>query len=73
MIRIFITTVLLSKVLCIFDIEHFGAIANQDHLSAQRANTRAIIEAIKAANSTTTEERVVRISNKKYYSMPIRL
>ena len=73
MIRIFITTVLLSKVLCIFDIEHFGAIANQDQLSAQRANTRAIIEAIKAANSTTTEERVVRISNKKYYSMPIRL
>ena len=73
MIKILITAFLLSTVLCIFDIEHFGAIPNQDHLSAQRANTRAILEAIKAANSTTTEERMVRISNKKYYSMPIRL
>jgi hypothetical protein len=55
MSKILLIFVLITTSLCIFDIEHFGAIANQDHLSAQLANTQAIIAAVKAANASTTE------------------
>ena len=57
---------------CIYDILSFGAVPNADHLQAQSANTKAIIAAIKKANSSDGE-RIVRIPNKKFYSMPIRI
>lgn len=62
---------LLALSLTIFDIESFGAIPNSDTVEHQFINQQALHKAILAANATTVE-RVVRISNKKYYSMPVR-
>lgn len=57
---------------CLFDISDFGAVANSDIVNDQFKTQRAILSAIKAANSSQGE-RIVRIPNKKYYSMPIRV
>jgi hypothetical protein len=43
---------LVTASLGIHDILSFGAIPNTDHLTAQQANTRAILSAIQAANSS---------------------
>lgn len=54
MIKTLIISALLCCSLCIFDIEQFGAVPDQDHLSAQLVNTKAIISAVRAANSSLT-------------------
>ena len=57
----------------IFDITHFGAVPNSDTISDQFKNAKAILDAIKAANASLSSERVVRIPDKRFYSMPIRV
>lgn len=60
-----------SFVRAIYDIRQFGAIPNQDHVSAQFANQQAFIKAVLTANSTSTGERVVRVPKGSYYFMPM--
>jgi len=72
MIRIAALLLLLFATNCLYDILSFGAVPNSDTLRDQFANQKAILEAIKQANASKTE-RVVRIPNKKFYSMPIRV
>lgn len=57
---------------CIFDITQFGAVPNSDVLGDHFKNQRAILSAIAAANASSGE-RIVRIPNKKFYTMPIRV
>ena len=72
MLKIATLLLLLFTASCLYDIFSFGAVPNSDTLKDQFANQRAILEAIKQANASKTE-RVVRIPNKKFYSMPIRV
>ena len=54
------------------DILSYGAIPHSDTVRDQFINSEAILKAIKAANATQGE-RAVRIPNKKFFSMPIRI
>jgi hypothetical protein len=63
---------LLTLCTSIYDIMEFGAVANSDVVSDQFKTQRAILSAIAAANSSQGE-RIVRIPNKKFYTMPIRV
>jgi hypothetical protein len=38
---------------CIFDIDHFGAVANSDTVTDQFKTQQAILSAIRAANAST--------------------
>ena len=57
----------------LYDITHFGAVPNSDTITDQFKNQKAILDAIKAANASLTSERIVRIPDKRFYSMPIRV
>jgi len=57
----------------LYDIMHFGAVPNSDTITDQFKNQKAILDAIKAANASLTSERIVRIPDKRFYSMPIRV
>lgn len=62
-------TLFVSLVTSAFDIMHFGAIPNSDNIKDHFANQKAILAAIKAANEATID-RVIRIPNKTFYTMP---
>ena len=44
---------LVATASCIFDIDHFGAVVNSDTVNDQFKNQHAILQAIKAANSSS--------------------
>ena len=54
MTKVIILVVLFASVQSIFDIMDFGAIPHSDTIDSQFVNAKAIYEAIKAANSSTT-------------------
>ena len=65
---------ILPWTLAIQDIRLFGAIANEDSLSAQIANQKAINKAIDVANGKDAvgDDRIVVIpEKKKFYTMPV--
>ena len=70
-LKLLLVCLIFKAVHSIFDIGQFGAIPHQDHISAQFANQQAFLKAVNAANSTDTEERVVRVSKGTYYFMPV--
>jgi hypothetical protein len=72
MLKILLLTTLLVLGSSVYDILSFGAVPNSDTVHDQFINAEAILKAIQAANSSQGE-RVVRIPNKKFYSMPIRI
>lgn len=55
------------------DITSFGAVKNEDTLSAQQTNQVAIMQAIAQANLTTSagDDRVVIVPTHTYYTLPI--
>ena len=74
--KIYLLTLLLILpwTLAIQDIRLFGAIANEDTLSAQIANQKAINKAIEKAcdKDSVGDERIVVIpEKKKFYTMPV--
>lgn len=71
--KLLILSTLLIIACSIFDITHFGAVPNSDTITDQFKNQKAILDAIRAANASTTSERIIRIPDKRYYSMPIRI
>jgi hypothetical protein len=70
---ILLVATLLIFTTSIFDITHYGAVPNSDTITDQFKNAKAILDAIKAANASITSERIVRIPDKKFYSMAIRV
>lgn len=70
--KLYLALMLIAGISCVYDISNFGAVPNSDVLSDQFKNQRAILAAVSAANQSDSE-RCVRIPNKKYYSMPIRI
>lgn len=71
--NILLLSTLLVVSFSIFDITHFGAVPNSDTVTDQFKNQKAILDAIKAANASNATERIVRIPDKRFYSMPIRV
>ena len=71
--KIILLLTLITISLSVYDILHFGAIPHSDTVRDQFKNSEAILEAIRVANASTDSERIVRIPNKKFYSMPIRI
>ena len=53
-----------------FDIRDFGAVADDDSLSAEQINGQAIMDAIVAANYTDTD-RTVFVPNMTFHCMPV--
>lgn len=73
MARIFIACLLIVLAASAQNILHFGAIPDEDTLSAQTANAHAINFAIIKANSSESvgDARVVVIPRGKFYTLPI--
>ena len=71
-LRVAVFGLVVLVVSCVYDIEQFGAVAHSDTVSDQFRNSKAILAAVQAANSSEGE-RIVRIPNSKFYSMPIRI
>lgn len=72
MLRLLLVVSLVVMGTAVFDVLDFGALPNSDAVVDQFINTKAILAAIHAAN-ISEGERVVRIPNHKFYSMPIRV
>ena len=64
---------ILSSLTSAFDIRDFGAVANDTSLGAEQKNAQALMDAIVAANTTTTvDERVVLVpANLTFNTMPV--
>jgi polygalacturonase len=54
-----------------FDIESYGAVAHADNINDHIANQKAIQAAINAASQSPID-RVVRVPEKTFYTMPFK-
>ena len=52
--KLLILSTLLFIAYSVFDITHFGAVSDSDTVTDQFKNQKAILDAIKAANASTT-------------------
>lgn len=57
----------------VYVITDFGALPHQDHISAHKVNAKAFTTAVLKANSTETEERIVKVPKGTFYSFPMRM
>lgn len=75
MFRLLSILLLLHSCHSVQNIKLFGAIANEDSVTAQWINQKAINAAIIAANRSDSigDNRIVVIPKDTYYSMPIAL